>query len=133
MAIGFEELAVWRLARMLVREVYALSRTEAFRKYYCLADQLQRASLSIMNNISEGFERQSNKEFIYFLKIAKGSCGEVRSMLYVLTDLDLIGNEQFQHLHEQTVSISKSLSGFITYLHNNTIAKPSPKSKNPNP
>lgn len=86
-----------------------------------------------MNNISEGFERQSNKEFVYFLKIAKGSCGEVRSILYVLINLDLISKVQFQHLHDQTISISKSLAGFITYLNNNTISKPTPPNKNSKP
>jgi four helix bundle protein len=133
MAIGFEGLAVWQLARILVKEIFTLTRTETFRKYYSLTDQVQRASLSVMNNISEGFERQSNKEFVYFLKIAKGSCGEVRSILYVLINLDLISKVQFQHLHDQTISISKSLAGFITYLNNNTISKPTPPNKNSKP
>lgn len=133
MAIGFEGLAVWQLARILVKEIFTLTRTETFRKYYSLTDLVQRASLSVMNNISEGFERQSNKEFVYFLKIAKGSCGEVRSILYVLINLDLISKVQFQHLHDQTISISKSLAGFITYLNNNTISKPTPPNKNSKP
>jgi four helix bundle protein len=124
MAIGFEELPVWQLARELVRDVYTLTRGEPIRMYFSLTDQVQRASLSIVNNISEGFERHSNKEFIYFLKIAKGSCGEVRSMLYVLIDLDLINPEQFEQFHEKAMVISKSLSGFITYLKNNTISRP---------
>jgi four helix bundle protein len=74
-----------------------------------------------MNNISEGFERKSNKEFIYFLKIAKGSIGEVRSMLYVFFDLGLINQIHFQEFHNKTLLISKSLSGFISYLKNSTI------------
>ncbi len=114
----FEEIEVWQLSRGLVKGVYKLSREENLKRNYSLIDQLQRSALSIMNNISEGFERQSDREFSHFLKIAKGSAGEVRSMLYVLMDLEYIGNESFNKLYEEIVVISRSLSGFITYLKN---------------
>ena len=91
MAKRFEDIEVWRLSRALVKDVYTLTSLTNIKKNYCITDQIQRAALSVMNNISEGFERQSNKEFIYFLKIAKGSVGEVRSILYVLTDLKIGG------------------------------------------
>jgi four helix bundle protein len=71
-----------------------------------------------MNNIAEGFERYSSKEFIFLLNVSKGSVGEVRSMVYVLSDLKLIEDIQFQTLQERTLSISKSLAGFIVYLRN---------------
>jgi four helix bundle protein len=123
MARSFENIEVWQLARVLVKNVFAITTAEKLRRNFCLVNQIQRAALSVMNNVSEGFERQSNKEFIYFLKIAKGSSGEVRSMLYALLDLKLMDENQFQDLYTQTLSISKSLSGFITYLKNNTLAK----------
>lgn len=118
MAKMFEEIEVWQLARGLVKDIYKLTSSENLKRNYSLTDQIQRAALSVMNNISEGFERQSNKEFIYFLKISKGSVAEVRSMLYVLLDMDLIDNTQFNTFYENTVKISKSLSGFISYLRN---------------
>ena len=121
MARCFEEMEIWQLSRLLVKNIFRLTASEKIRKNYCIADQIQRAALSVMNNISEGFERQSNKEFIYFLKIAKGSAGEVRSMFYVLSDLDMIDDNQFHEFHNQTLKISKSISGFISYLKNNTI------------
>jgi four helix bundle protein len=118
MARRFEEIEVWQLSRALVKSTFTLTCQEKIRKNFSLADQLQRAALSVMNNISEGFERQSDKEFAYFLKIAKGSAGEVRSMLYVLLDMEFIGIECFNKLYTDTVAISKSLSGFINYLKN---------------
>ena len=121
MARRFEDIEVWQLSRALVKDVYMLSSSEKIRKNYSIADQMQRAALSVMNNISEGFERQSNKEFTYFLKIAKGSVGEVRSMLYVLMDLNFIDDFQFQSYHNQTITISKSLSGFISYLKDTAV------------
>jgi four helix bundle protein len=114
----FEEIEVWQLSRAIVKSIYTVTRDEKLRKNYSLVDQFQRAALSIMNNISEGFERQSDKEFIRFLVIAKGSAGEVRSMLYVLQDLELIDNVYYKKLHAEILTISKSLSGFISYLKN---------------
>ncbi len=86
----FEELKVWKDAREFVKIIYELTSSNCFNKDYGLKDQIQRASVCIMNNISEGFERDSNKEFIKFLKYSKGSAGEVRSMLYVALDLNLL-------------------------------------------
>ena len=121
MAKSFEEIEVWQLARILVKEIFILTSSEKIKRNYCLTDQIQRAAISVMNNISEGFERQSNKEFIYFLKIAKGSIGEVRSMLYIILDIDLIDQIHFQDLINKTLLISKSLSGFISYLKTNSL------------
>jgi four helix bundle protein len=121
MARNFEDIEIWQLARALVKNIFTLAATDKLKRYYCFVDQIQRAALSVMNNISEGFERKSNKEFIYFLYISKGSVGELRSMLYVLLDLNLLNDMDFKSLHEQSLNISKSLSGFISYLKNNTI------------
>ena len=114
----FEEIEVWQLARTLVKEIYTLTSKDIIKRNYSIVDQIQRATLSVMNNISEGFERHSDREFANFLNIAKGSTGEVRSMLYVMLDMKYIDNETFQHFYTQTTTISKSLSGFMAYLKN---------------
>lgn len=97
MIIGcFEDTISWQKSKELSVMIYSLfseSRDFGFR------DQIQRASVSIMNNIAEGFERNSNKEFKYFLFIAKGSCGEVRSMLYLAKELDKISENEFTKLY----------------------------------
>jgi len=123
MAKMFEEIEVWQLARELVKEVYSITSADKINRNYSLKDQIQRAAISIMNNISEGFERHSDKEFVYFLKVAKGSAGEVRSMLYVLMDMKLIDDTQFLCLQEKAFAISKSLAGFILYLKNSNSTK----------
>ena len=79
----FEDLEVWKEARRLTKEVYAATHDAGFSKDFGLRDQIQRATVSIMYNIAGGFERGGNQEFIQFLYIAKASCGEVRSQLYV--------------------------------------------------
>jgi len=83
----FEDLKVWKSSRVLVKTIYNLTSYALFSKDYGLKDQIQRASVSIMTNIAEGFERDNNKEFIRFLLYSKGSAGEVRSLLYVAKDL----------------------------------------------
>ena len=78
--------------------------------------KIERASVSIMNNTTEGFERKTNKEFKYFLYVSKGSCAEVRSMLYLAKDLNKINDSKFKELYEPSVEISKLLSGLIKTL-----------------
>ena len=85
-------------------------------KDFGFKNQIERASVLIMNNVAEGFERRSNKEFIHFLYIAKGSCGEVRSMLYLAKRLDYINNQEFNYFYELSIEISKLLSGLIKSL-----------------
>ena len=82
----FEDLEIWKEARRLTCEIYNLSKTPKFSKDFGLRDQIQRAAVSIMSNIAEGFERGGNQEFVQFLYVAKGSCGELRSQLYVALD-----------------------------------------------
>lgn len=113
---GFEDLNVWQKARELVKLIYRLTKTKDFSKDYSLIDQIRRASTSIMSNIAEGFERGSNKEFIQFLYIAKGSCGEVRSQLYVAIDQDYISNDDFSNAKNSCVKISAMISNLINYL-----------------
>ena len=109
----FEEILSWQKARELCILIYRLfesSKDFGFRK------QIEKASVSIMNNIAEGFERQTNNEFRHFLFIAKGSCGEVRSMLYHAKDAGKISDIDFNKLQAMTIEISKLLSGLIKTL-----------------
>ncbi|MFA6161394.1 MAG: four helix bundle protein [Patescibacteria group bacterium] len=110
----FEDIVAWQLSRELVGRVY---RTMRDCRDYSFRDQLQRAVLSIMNNIAEGFDRGGNKEFIYFLKIAKGSCAEVRSMLYVGLDQRYLNEENFDQMFSLTVRISQIILRFSQSLH----------------
>ena len=112
----FEDIEAWQQARMLVNDIYTITNAGPFARDYGLKDQIRRASVSILSNIAEGFERGGNKEFIQFLYVAKGSCGEVRAQLYVAKDLHYITDEQFRNLTTQSLRISKMLAGFIAYL-----------------
>lgn len=109
----FEDIVVWQKAQELAVEMY-----KSFHglKDYGFRDQILRAVVSISNNIAEGFERKGNKEFKYFLFVAKGSAAEVRSMLYLARDLNYINNEKFEKYIESALSISKMLSGLIKVL-----------------
>lgn len=109
----FEDVIAWQKARVLTVKIYTLFRES---KDFGFTNQIQRASVSIMNNIAEGFERKGDKEFKYFLFIAKGSCGEVRSMLILAKDLELISTNEYSELHDLSEEISKILSGLIKTL-----------------
>lgn len=109
----FEDIISWQKSKNLVLLIYKVFKDN---RDYSFRDQIQRAAISIMNNIAEGFERQSNKEFKYFLFIAKGSCGEFRSMLYLAIELKYISKEEFQELYKLSLEISRLLSGLIKTL-----------------
>jgi len=114
---SFEEIISWQKARELNAEIYRVTNNnEIFSRDYGLRDQMRRASVSISSNIAEGFERETTKEFIRFLYIAKASAGEFRSQLYLASDLGYISNSEFYSLNEKVSEISKLLSGFIKYL-----------------
>jgi four helix bundle protein len=109
----FEDIIAWQKAKIMTMGIYKEfygCRDFGFR------DQIQRASVSIMNNIAEGFERKGDKEFKHFLFIAKGSCGEIRSMLYLAQDLNYINNKNYKNFNDLSIEISKLLSGFIKTL-----------------
>ena len=112
----FEELVIWQKSRDFAKMIYSLTRTLAFAKDYGLKDQIQRAAVSVSSNIAEGFERNGNVEFTNFLFIAKGSCGEVRSQLYIAYDLNYITHVQFEEAVSQSVELSKSIYSFIKSL-----------------
>ena len=109
----FEEVRAWQEARELAKYVYGVAKT---CPDYGFRDQIQRAAVSVMNNIAEGFERNSDKEFKQFLYIAKGSCGEVRSMVYLALDLKYISEKQFSNYLQHSEKVSQLISGFIKKL-----------------
>ena len=114
---SFEEIVAWQKARDLNKEIYIITKTSSlFSKDYGLRDQIRRASISISSNIAEGFERETTKEFVRFLYIAKASAGEFRSQLYLAKDIDYITNDLFDDLKNKVNDISKLIAGLIKYL-----------------
>jgi len=112
----FEEVNSWIEARELTKRIYKAISTNNFSKDFSLSDQLRRASVSIMANIAEGFDSQSNDEFIRFLIYARRSCSEVQSHLYVALDQKYLEKNIFDELFEKTTHTAKLINGLITYL-----------------
>ncbi len=106
----FEEIISWQKGKELTLIVYKVFKS---CKDFSFKNQIERASVSIMNNIAEGFERRTNKEFLNFLFIAKGSAGEVRSMLNLGLELNYIKKEDFKEMYNLTIEVSRLLSGLI--------------------
>ena len=117
----FEDLEIWKRARSLAKSIYCLVKASGISKDYGLKDQIQRAAVSVSSNIAEGFERNSNKEFANFLFIAKGSCGEVRSQLYIAYDVGQISDSQLNEHIAICLEISKMISRFIRALRSSAI------------
>ncbi|MGD0653636.1 MAG: four helix bundle protein [Thermoguttaceae bacterium] len=115
-AEAFEELHIYQRAAELTNAVYAKTREGAFARDSGLADQIRRAAVSIMSNIAEGFERGSTTEFIQFLYIAKGSCGEVRAQLQIACDQQYISTIDYNHFHDLCRRTSGMISNFIAHL-----------------
>ncbi len=110
---NFEDIDSWKEARSLVKEVYSLF---ANVKDFGFKDQIQRAAISVMSNIAEGFDRNSNKEFIQFLVIARGSVSEVKSLSYAALDIGYIERNAFTRLSEHCFKLTNLINGFIRYL-----------------
>lgn len=117
---SFEEIEAWQKARELTHEIYAVMSACNFAKDFVLRDQIRRASVLIMSNISEGYERGGNKEFIQFLSVAKGSAGEVRSQLYVANDQGYLTKSEFDRLSGLAAEVSQIINGLISYLKQST-------------
>ena len=112
----FEDLEVWKAARALTNKIYGITKDVAFSKDFGLRDQIRRASVSIMSNIAEGYERGGNQELIQFLSIAKGSCGEVRCQLYIAGDQNYINQNELKPLVEHCKRISIMINNFMEHL-----------------
>ena len=120
----FEDIDAWQLARELTRKVYRLTKNPGFVKDYGLKKQIQDAAGSSMHNIAEGFDSETNMEFIRFLRYAKRSCTEVQSELYVALDEDYISTEEFKDTYEQARRTRAAVRGFINYLRKYEERKP---------
>jgi four helix bundle protein len=112
----FEEMEAWKCARRITQLIYQISSEGSFAKDFALVNQIRRAAISIMSNIAEGFERNGDKEFVQFLTISKGSCGEVRAQLYVALDQKYVDESKFAEIESKLVETSRMLSGLIKYL-----------------
>lgn len=116
MAKRFEELEVWKRAKDLTNLIYKFSSDGSFSRDFGLRDQMRRAVVSIMSNIAEGFENQTQALFIKYLGLAKGSAGELRAQLYIAKDQEYISEENFSELFLLAEICSKQLARFIQYL-----------------
>jgi four helix bundle protein len=118
---NFEQIEVWQKSRELTNLIYRVTAEGGFSKDFGLKDQIRKASVSIMSNIAEGFERSGTGEFTQFLAIAKGSAGEVRSQLYVALDQKYLTSNVFETLYGKVLQISKMTSGLMSYLRRSGI------------
>jgi four helix bundle protein len=117
----FEDIEAWKKARRLTKLIYDASGVGKFGADYALKDQIRRAAISTMSNIAEGFERGGDQEFLHYLAIAKGSCGEVRSQLYVALDQGYLNEEGFRRLAGEAETISRLIAGLMNYLQNSPL------------
>ena len=117
----FEDIESWKAARRLTSEIYQVTSVSDFARDFGLRNQIRKASVSILSNIAEGYERGNDKEFAYFLAIAKGSSGEVRAQLYVALDQGYLTLDTFTKLSTAVTEIGELLAGFIRYLNQSTL------------
>jgi four helix bundle protein len=117
----FEDLEIWKMARFFCNDIFRITNYELFSKDYRFRDQIRSSSGSVMDNIAEGFERNGKKEFMQFLYIAKGSCGETRSQLYRALDFSYITTDDLELLKEKALQLSKKINSLIQYLQSTEI------------
>jgi len=110
----FEDLVAWQKGRELTKQIYEITKQGAFSKDYGLRDQIRRATVSVMSNLAEGFERGSSSEFHQYIVIAKASCAEVRSQLYVAHDVGYITKNQFDDATKLAEEVSRIIGGLKT-------------------
>ena len=112
----FEDIESWKAARVLAAKVYEMSNRGKFRADFGLRDQIQRAAVSVMANIAEGYGRGGKPEFIRFLRISRASALETQSHLYIALDLGYLSKADFETLHKQALAVTRLAGGFINYL-----------------
>ena len=117
----FEDLEIWQLARQIAKKVHLVTKDIPWQVSHGLVDQIRDSSGSAMDNIAEGFEREGNKEFKQYLYISKGSTGETRSQLYRLLDQDLIDAKDFNDIYHDSVTLTRKIKTFISYLKDSDI------------
>jgi len=113
---SFEDLKAWKASRELAKKVYSLTKRRDFAKDFGLVNQIRKATVSVVSNISEGFERGSNAEFVRFLYIAKASCGEIRSYLFIAFDQGYLTKDEPDKTTSFANALSAMIGGFIGYL-----------------
>ncbi|RZJ67976.1 MAG: four helix bundle protein [Flavobacterium sp.] len=114
---SFEQIVAWRKARELNKKIYLLTGQEdSFARDFDLKRQIRRAAVSVSSNIAEGYERNTDKEFVYFLFVAKASAGEVRSQLYLAYDLKYISENDFHEIFRRVTDVSRLIAGLIKFL-----------------
>ena len=113
---SFEDLTVWQDARKFTNKIYNLTNKFPKEEIYGLTSQIRRATVSIMSNIAEGFDRRSDKELSNFLSMARGSSSEVQNDLYIALDLKYISKEDFTIMYQEAKKIAKQINGLMTYL-----------------
>ena len=118
---SFEEIDAWQKARVLAKEIYSVTDREPFSKDFGLKNQIRRASISVLSNIAEGFERDGKKEFIQFLSVAKGSAGEVKAQLYVAMDQGYLTKLEFDKVSALVNETGRMIGGLIGYLKQSRI------------
>lgn len=126
-----EELVVWKLAMELTNSIYTITNNKNFTNDFALKDQIRKSAISVPSNIAEGFERNGINQFLYFLVIAKGSAGELRTQLLIAKNQKYITENEFERINKEALEVSKKLGSFITYLKefkqkqtNNTTKQP---------
>lgn len=112
----FEDIESWKRARRFTNEIYKVTSLGRFSRDFGLRDQIRRAAVSILSNIAEGFERGGDNEFLQFLSVAKGSCGEARAQLYIALDQEYISSAQFENLLKSANEVSQLIAGLMKYL-----------------
>ena len=115
-AHSFESLRVWHLARRLNVQIYSVAGKDLFARDFALREQICRASISVMSNIAEGYERENRKEFAHFLRIARGSAAEVRAQLYAAEDLGYVQPATARDLRCEALGLSKQLAALVRKL-----------------
>jgi len=115
----FEDLKIWQIALKITKEIYDITSKKEFSKDFSLRDQIRRAIISVSSNIVEGFEKNNNNEFIRFLKIAKGSIGEVRNQLYIALAVKYIEQDEFDKLNNELIELANQVGKLISYLEKN--------------
>jgi len=122
----FEELPIWKLALKITKIIYDLTAKGKFSKDFNLRDQIRRAIISVSSNIVEGLEKNNNNEFIRYLKITKGSVGEVRNQLYIALSINYITTKEFEETNKMLEDLANQIGGFIGYLqkHRKQIRNP---------
>ena len=117
----FEDLEIWKMARINYQQIINLSKKLKAAKEFRLSDQIKGSSGSVMDNIAEGFERNSRLEFVNSLSISKGENGEMRSQLYRCLDEDFLSPFEFEELINSAVNLSSKIANFIIYLNNSEV------------